>query len=307
MTELRPTRPEDLPSLSALFAERFGHPLSADEWAWKYRQLPGEGRSWVALRGGTVVAHAGALRLPARWRGGDGSVWLMLDFVGRPGTRGLRPPFVELGLALFADIPSAADLPWAYGVPSERNFRLGERVFGYRLLAAVEELAGELPAASAPAGAIREVSDRCGAWAETAWERCGALGIRRSVPFLLWRYTARPGRYYRFYRLAAGGAEGLAVFAFVGDEALAAELWLPGEGPWRDALLAVAADLRAAGLRRWRFWLSHPPSQTPLAAGLGLAPLAERRPIVGRGRPGGADPVAAAAGFTYSMGDHDLV
>ena len=46
---LRPTLPEDLPSLSALFAERFGHPLPPEDWAWKYRQIPGEGHSLVAV------------------------------------------------------------------------------------------------------------------------------------------------------------------------------------------------------------------------------------------------------------------
>jgi hypothetical protein len=40
---------------------------------------------------------------------------------------------------------------------------------------------------------------------------------------------------------------------------------------------------------------------------LGLAPSGERRQIGCRGRPGGEDPAAAAAGFLYAMGDYDLV
>ncbi len=307
MTDLRPTRPEDLPLLSALFAERFGHPLPADEWAWKYRQLPGEGRSWVALRGGTVVAHAGALRLPARWRGGEGGIWQLADFVGGVGASALRPALVELGQALLADLPGEGDAPWIFGFPSERHFRLGERVFGYQPLADFEDLAGELPEDAGPPAALRDVSDVCGPWAEAVWERCGFAGVRRSVPFLLWRYWARPRRYYRFYRLAAGKLEGLAVFAFVEDEAWAAEVWLPPGGDWRNALLAAAADLRAAGLRRWRFWPPPAPEHAALYESLGLRKAGVRRFVGCRGKPGELDLIAAAEGFTYSMGDYDLV
>ena len=46
---LRPTLPEDLPALAAFFADRFGHPWAPEEWAWKYRALPGESRSLVAV------------------------------------------------------------------------------------------------------------------------------------------------------------------------------------------------------------------------------------------------------------------
>lgn len=307
MIETRPTRPEDLAALSALFAGRFGHPLAAEEWEWKYRRLPGEARSLVALdAAGRVVAHAGALRLPARWRGGEGGIWQLADFLGAPHG-GLRPALVTLGRELLADLPrdfsTSGDAPWIFGFPSERHFRLGERVFGYRPLLAFRPLEGEIP--EGRAGGRVETGDSCGAWAEAVWERCGVLGVRRSTAFLNWRYHARPVRYYRFYRLFGGGEEGFAVFAFVGTEAWAAELWLPPGGEWYLPLLAAATDLRAAGLRTWRFW---PRASTdPLLAGLGLRPGAEERFVGCRGRAGGPDPVAAAEGFTYAMGDYDLV
>jgi hypothetical protein len=366
LTLLRPTQETDLPQLSRLFAQRFGHPLTAEEWRWKYRQIPGEGRSWVALGAdGAVVAHAGALRLGARWRGGEGGIWQLVDFVAAPGGRGLRPPLVELGRRLLAGLPGEEDAPWIFGFPSERHFRLGERVFGYRPLATVEVLTGPLPeaepagavtgaveaaageagagtdtAAGAAAGAWRgaageagagsgaaaaagariESGDSGGAWAEEAWEACGSLGVRRGMDFLNWRYHARPGRYYRFYRLLPGGtgeggggagarvgsAGGLAVFAFVGEDAWAAELWLPPSGEWYAPMLAVAADLRASGLRSWRFWPPPAPGGELLAA-LGVRPAGEHRSIGCRGRPGDPDPAAAAAGFYYAMGDYDLV
>jgi hypothetical protein len=304
--ELRPTAAADLPALSALFARRFGHPLSPAEWEWKYRRLPGEGRSLVAVAGGQVVAHAGALRLPARWRGGEGGIWQLADFAGEAagsGGTGLRPPLVALGRRLLAGLPEPGDAPWIFGFPSERHFRLGVHAFAYRPLAEIQPLAGAIPDRPGD-GAGLAISDHCGGWAEAVWERSAVLGVQRSAAFLNWRYHARPARYYRFYRLRGRGAEGLLVFAFVGAEAWAAEAWLPAGAEWYPSLLAVAADLRASGLGTWRFWPGLP---APLPAALGLAAAGEPRFLGCRGRSGGPDPVLAAQGFTYSMGDYDLV
>ncbi|HET9225471.1 MAG TPA: hypothetical protein VFR31_02300, partial [Thermoanaerobaculia bacterium] len=280
-TEIRPTQPSDLPSLSRLFADRFGHTLEPDEWDWKYRHLPGEARSFVAVQDGEVVAHAGALCLPARWQGGEGGIWQLVDFVGTPKRGGLRPPLVELGRALLHDLPREQDAPWIYGFPSERHFKLGQRVFGYYPLLEIQTFSGPIPEGSSEVKL--EIGDSGG-----EWERPGVLGVRRTAAFLHWRYWARPRRYYRFYRWE----DGFAVFAFVGEEAWAAELW----GATHPVMLSIAADLRASGLRTWKFW-SDPGS-------LGLLPD-ERRFVGCRGKTG--DPAPLAAGFTYSMGDYDLV
>ena len=330
MISVRPAEAGDLPGLSALFASRFGHPLAPEEWIWKYRQLPGVARSMVAVdAAGGVVAHAGALRLAARWRGGQGGIWQLVDFVGRAAGRGLRPALVQLGRQLLAVRRQIGEAPWIFGFPSERHFRLGERVFGYRPLLTLPQLAGPLPeappdsvtglpaVAAAPAitggedpgqGTGVWNGDSCGDWAEAVWERCAVLGVRRSAAFLNWRYWARPQRYYRFYRLRQADVEGLAVFAFVGTEAWATELWLPPAGEWYSPMLAIAADLRTAGLWSWRFW---PPPGILDAAGLlarlGIHPDGEPRFVGCRGAAQGRiDPVAAAGGFYYAMGDHDL-
>ncbi|HVT57543.1 MAG TPA: hypothetical protein VHR45_04010 [Thermoanaerobaculia bacterium] len=317
MIELRPTREEDLSALSDLWQACFGYPASGAEWRWKYRLLPGEGRSLVAVDGGgRVLAHAGALRLPACWQGGQGGIWQLVDFAGAAGggrnglgggRGGLRPPLVALGRRLLTDLPGADDAPWIFGFPSDRHFRLGERVFGYHPLATLEPLAGALPAGPPPAAARIESGDSCGGWAEAVWESCGVFGVRRTAAFLNWRYCARPVRYYRFYRLfsAAGPAEGLAVFAFVNQEAWATELWLPPPGEWYPSMLAVAADLRAAGFQSWRFW-PPPRDSSHLLAVLGLRPSGERRFLGCRRRAGVVNPAAAAAGFYYAMGDYDL-
>lgn len=312
-TRYRPTEPADLPHLSTLFADRFGHPLAVEEWEWKYRRTPGESRSWVAVDGrGRIAAHAGALCLPARLAGGERGIWQLTDWAGAAAGGGLRPPLVTLGRRLLVDLPRPGDAPWIFGFPSARHFRLGQRVFGYRPLAELVPLRGALPAGGGDPARI-ESGDRCGEWAHAAWEACGVRGVRRSAAFLNWRYHARPGRYYRVYRLraAAGGTDGLAVFAFVGRLALAAELWLPpagGEGTgWMPTLLAVAADLAASGLETWEWWPPPPGAGlAPLLGGLGLAPTGERRVLGCRGR-GGEDRVAADPAFAYAMGDHDLI
>jgi hypothetical protein len=347
MIAVRPTTAGDLSGLAALFASRFGHPLTPEEWAWKYRLLPGEARSLVAVgAGGAVLAHAGALRLPARWRGGEGGIWQLVDFAGSARGGGLRPALVELGRRLLEDLPAAGEAPWIFGFPSERHFRLGERVFGYRPLTTLEPLAGELADLQAgagerlerPAGAEGsiEIGDACGDWAEAVWQRCAVLGVRRSAAFLNWRYWARPRRYYRFYRLCADGQEALAVFAFVGDEAWATELWLPPAGEWYSPMLAIAADLCAAGFRAWRFWPPPLPAApaAPAADGfpcngtagaggptvcllrrLGVRPAGEPRFVGCCGARGAdaadaadaaVDPAAAAGGFYFAMGDYDL-
>lgn len=335
MIQVRPTRPEDLPELAKLFEQRFGHPGSAEEWWWKYRHLPGEARSWLAVgEGGRVLAHAGALRLPARLvvgregaaSGARTGIWQLTDWMGTVANGGLRPPLVVLGRRLLADLPAPGDAPWIFGFPSERHLRLGARTFGYRSLPAVQPLAGETAAAAGAgdrempaAGALREVTDRCGDWAEAAWEACGVPGVRRSAAFLNWRYHARPARYYRVYRLAPGAGhspeppdppvDGLAVFAFVGGLARGTELWLPGPaGRWKPALRAVARDLLAAGLERWELWPPPPSSGlSPILSELGLRARGEPVVMGCRGAGGAtAGPSPADPSFYYAMGDYDL-
>lgn len=336
MIRVRATRPEDLSGLSELFLDRFGHPLGADEWHWKYRQISaagGEGRSAVAFAptpggGERIVAHAGALRLPATTAAGARGIWQLTDWAGTAAGGGLVPPLAVLGRRFLADLPGPAesgDAPWIFGFPSERHLRLGRHLFGYRPLPAIMPLAGRLPAVGgAAAGRSLEISDHCDAGAEAIWRACGVHGVRRTADFLNWRYHARPGRYYRFYRFrreaaAGGGAAlpGLAVFGFAGDEARAVELWLPPAAPgaggaaaWRPALEGIAADLAAIGLAGWRFW-PPPPAASGLAAllaELGLAPSGPPQTMGWRGR-GGARAAAGLPepGFYYAMGDYDLV
>ena len=308
--QIRPTEPDDLPGLSALFERRFGRPFSEAEWTWKYRHLPGEGRSWVAAPGppgAEILAHGGALRLAARWRGGEGGIWQLVDWVAAERSPHLRPPLVDLGRALLADLPPEGDAPWIFGFPSDRHFRLGQRVFGYRPLAEIVPFLGEVAAAAEGHEIL---------WGDVApddsleiWAASGeGVGVVRSATFLNWRYHARPERYYRVFVPEASGVRGLVVAAFGLGSAQLAELWLPPGPDWRASLAGVAANLAAVGIERWTAW---PPDGRPDLAEalgeLGLRPGSERVVLGCRGREDGPDPVLCAAGFTYAMGDYDLV
>ncbi len=304
MIEIRPAGPEDRPALDELFAASFGHGAPAGFWEWKYAQTPGESRQRVAIVDGDLVAHAGALGLPARWEGGQGAVWQLVDFMGTTAGSGLRSALVEAGRDLLSALPREHDVPWIFGFPSERHFQLGRRTFGYRPLRQISVWSGPLPAARSAARV--EISESCGEWAETIWSRSTAFGVTRTAAFLNWRYFARPDRYYRFYRLFVQGAEGLAVFGYAGREAQGVELWLPPEVDWTNALLAVVDDLRSLGMESWSFWPIDA-SQEALLRSVG-AGVSDRRIFAGcRGRLDDPHPETRAERFTYAMGDYDLV
>lgn len=309
MIEIRAPGAADLPGLSALYRSAFGYEPPEGFWRWKYGDAPGESRQRIALSEGIVVAHAGALGLPARWARGEGLAWQLVDFMGSTAGGGLRSAMVAAGRDLLAELPRVEDVPFLFGFPSARHFRLGARAFGYRAWREVRAFHGCLPdvvTADASAPVEVEIAERSGAWAPAIWERCRVRGVLRSQAFLDWRYYARPDRYYRFYRLRRQGAEGFAVFGYAGDEARAAELWLPdGEGG-AEMLRAVTTDLRSLGMTRWTFW---PPDarHAQIVESLGARVVEETIFAGCRGRPDEAHPEALAGDFALAMGDYDLV
>jgi GT2 family glycosyltransferase len=304
---VRPAGPGDEDSIDRLFARSFGHAPPPGYWEWKYTRGPAKARRWVAIdRDGEVVAHAGALALAARIDGREADIWQLVDFMGTTARSGLRPPLVEAGRRLLADLPGEGEAPWIFGFPSPRHFRLGELAFGYRPLREIAPWSGPIPEAGAGAIAPSTIGDRAPLAAQAVWAECAANGIVRSREFLDWRYWARPDRYYRFYGFGADGEDGFAVFAFQSETALAAELWLPNAGEARGALLGIAADLRAAGFRSWSFWPPIADLDAVASAELGLTPATESV-FVGIRPAKGRDPAPQALRFGYVMGDYDLV
>lgn len=305
--QARPARDDDTEALVALFARRFDYVVSADAWRWKYAARVGRVLSVVVENdAGEIVAHAGALAQPARWSNGRGLLWQLVDYMGTPAGTGLLPPLVGAGNSLLRQLDGLESAPFIFGFPSETAFSLGKRRFGYLPLQQVAKLAGPLPEATAGNASLVEWSDRAGEWAVRAWEGCAVTGVDRSQEFLDWRYTARPDRYYRFYRLRSGESEGFAVFGFHGEDAVAAELWLPSPGDWPSALAAVAADLRSMGMRTWSFWPPAGPHAKSALASLGLRPTQESI-LIGL-RAHGTEEAAyeAARDVYFGAGDFDM-
>jgi hypothetical protein len=302
MIEIIEGSPELLPALNDLFVDRFGHELQEAEWRWKYSSVPGRSRSLVGLGpDGRVLAHAGAIGLEADWSGGRAILWQAVDWAGRSGG-GLRPPLLQVGRRLLAQTPGPDDVPWIYGFPSERHFRLGLKVFGYRAAGEIVPWTGDLPEGGK--GLSPEIVPTCDTWAETAWAACRGTGIRRTAHFLNWRYHARPERYYRLYRVPGPGIFGLIVAAFVGEDARLTEVWLPEPIDVVAALTGIANDLRSAGLSRWSVWPA-PRLDPALLARLGLVPGAETRVLACRAQHHRPDCRPGAASLDYAMGDYD--
>jgi hypothetical protein len=93
---------------------------------------------------------------------------------------------------------------------------------------------------------------------------------------------------------------------FHGQQAHAAELWLPVGSDWRRGLLGVAADLRALGMRTWSFW---PPPHAETAEILHTLYVGPGGDPIFLGccmRDGAAEPPPAARRLFYAMGDYDL-
>ena len=304
MITVRETVPEDLPALSALFESGFGHALSPLQWEWKYLALPGRARSLVAVDGnGVVTAHVGATGLPAVANGADGLLWQLVDWVSGIGA-GLRAPLLDVGRRLLDEVPGPGDLPWVYGFPSERHYRLGRKVFGYRRAGEVRAWSGPLPSSESERVDI-EAGDQCGDWVEATWAACGVDGVRRTAAYCNWRYHSRPDRYYRFYRIAGPRADGLVVAAFVAEEAWLTEMWLPPGVAVRPALATVAADLRRAGLARWKLW--PPPGDiTTQLVDLGLGPTDELFILACQSPADAGDCCSRCSGLHYAMGDYDV-
>ena len=255
---LRPTAPADLPALADFFADRFGHPSTPEEWAWKYRSLPGEARSLLAVdAGGVPRSHprprrralpAGPLAGAASW--GSGSSW---TGPAPPAGAACGRPWSSSAAGSWPTSRATATPPGSSAFPASATSGSASGSSATGRWRSSRSSPVPCPRLPAPAGGDR-AGDSCGDWAAAAWEACGVAGSAGRPPSSTGATTPGPGATTGSTGSLPRGSRGFAVFAFVGDEAWGAELWLPPGGEWYPPLLAVAADLRAAGLRRWRFW-----------------------------------------------------
>ena len=224
MFDLRQLSSDELDQIKPLFETVFGVPFSLELMRWKYAD--GRGASWTAWDGGGGPAvHCGLMYRQVIFRGRRVRGAQLVDLMARPKSQGLSresSPFAVLMHHLLDNLP-CPDHPdgFAFGFPSDRAMRLGERLGVYRSVDHILELS-LLPARRRFAPRFRpylpaSASDR--ALLERCWQAMArdlgdfAVGVRDPA-YIAWRYFAHPQKKYTVLVLRSyflGKVLGLAV------------------------------------------------------------------------------------------------
>jgi hypothetical protein len=129
----------DVPSLLLLFERAFGHAMPAEQWRWKYKGIDPMGS--IVRRDDEPVAFYGGIPRRIRYFGAARTGVQISDVMVVPEERGIltrRGAFFRTASA-YADRYVGPNRPYAlaFGFPSERHARLGERL---GLYARVDEI-----------------------------------------------------------------------------------------------------------------------------------------------------------------------
>jgi len=136
---IRPWRPGDKGAIVRLFGEVFGHPLSVEQWRWKYQ---GRGPdAFVACvaedASGALLGHAGAMRLRGMREGRALDFYQACDVMVAEAARGeigSRNLFFRLASAVAAEIRRRSPDAFYYGFAGRRPLLAGERMKVYERL-----------------------------------------------------------------------------------------------------------------------------------------------------------------------------
>jgi hypothetical protein len=295
---IRPASRADIPRLSALFREAFGHDRPAEIWEWKYFSNPLGTFSFVCDAGDRIVAHCGGTPI----RVVDGSRRYLalqsVDFCASPtypGGLGAGGVFARTVLAFFAKY-CGRDASLVYGFPGERHRLFGERVLGYSGIEPVGQLTLEPGPAS---GSLSELTEPYLALLSQAPVAVGGL---REPEYVRWRYRDHPLHRYSALLVKRwwGKAESIAILRDAGESMVLLEL----EGSYeRSILQRMVRQLRALG-KPVVAWgpLNHPRSRALVEAGF----RAEERDHRFEARLFVDRPMFSPGEFYYSLGDYDV-
>lgn len=198
---LRHLRPGDYAEIAVLFQEVFGHPMSAELWAWKYAN--GRGNAVLASRDGVLVAHYGGMYREIVLCGKPDWAYGGSDVMVHPQERGVmtrQGPFL-LTAATTAELYG----PVAFGFPTERAMLVAERMGLYAKAGRMTEVRWE-PASSGlrlrtrvRSLAPQSAADRAlvnGMWAAMAEDlKQSVVGVR-DWQFIQHRYFGHPHNQY---------------------------------------------------------------------------------------------------------------
>lgn len=257
------------PAFQALFAEVFGNPLSPAMRQWKYGD--GHGLSIGAWQEQRLVAHCGIFYRDvlvggvARRIGQLGDLMAAADKAGGLARR--NSPFFRLIRAVLAQL-AGPDNPdsLAFGFPSERAMRLGERLGVFASIDQMVELQFPAQPASWLADRRRQLlaadadfmrlAD--GLWAAMAADLGDAMVGVRDGAYLSRRYFAHPEHQYRLVEVRpflSAKPLGLIVLRALGGGWELSDLLGPLEHLPR-LLRAAQAEVAALGGHGFALWLT---------------------------------------------------
>ena len=307
----------------AAFEHVFGEARSPGLWRQIYRDSPDGSVGVVCLdEANAVFGHYGATLQRLVGMGQEGVVFGQIrDVFTHRAVRGAGTGRGSLFARLYRDFRErfgGRGVKVIFGFPSERHFRLGARLLGYRRLSGLEMWAREVPppgnVAAARLGALVPVA--CfGEEVDDLWTHRPAtakMATPRTAVFLNWRFAPRPGRNYVRYRydsFLAGGMAGYAVVAHHGHEARLADFRLPDDSDLqRDLWRQLVDRLARTGVRRLTLLASAAVPETPCLPSLGCVPLATQLPWVPAYVPYGPEWRDSELGtvFHLTMADGDI-
>lgn len=191
-----------------LFQQVFKVDISPQMVRWKYAE--GRGRSWGAWdTDGKLVVHCGVFYRQTLVGGSPRRIAQLGDLMASPqkpgGLTRSHSPFARLVRQLLAELPDATNPDaLAFGFPSERAMRLGERLGVFTQIDQVYALTFA-PLPGAWNGDRVDVLPRLGAtathlvdrlWSEMASDlQDGLVGVRDAA-YLNWRYFSHPAHGY---------------------------------------------------------------------------------------------------------------
>lgn len=203
---IRRLEDHELGLVRPLFEVVFKHEVSLALLQWKYAEQRGE--SWVFQGAdGQAVMHCGLFFRDIVFQGKALRVAQLVDLMALPKAQGLSrvdSPFVVLMRAILLDLPRENNPAGiAFGFPSDRAMRLGERMKVYRAVDRVMELdfgpvhrsdGARWRVLSSINAADARVLDRL--WVKMSRSLAGfAVGLR-DAQYLKQRYLAHPERGY---------------------------------------------------------------------------------------------------------------
>lgn len=265
--------PANAEAMRGLFHEVFGHPLSAEEWQWKYGD--GRGQAVALVKGGRWLGHYGGLTRDVLDRGRPALACQVCDVIVHPDARtslSRRGPLHKMTAAFLE-----SQIGWGlrhrvgFGFPTDRAFGIAQRLGLYfavdQMVCAGWPSAPGTPSRTGPLQVLA-ASDLVpgGAMAkdvDALWQSMAAalptqvLGVRNAA-WLLHRYVRHPRMQYEVLLLRSRWwRRPLGVVVLRRHEAHLE--WVDAVAPpsvWPTLLQVVRERAAASGLVRVEAWIT---------------------------------------------------